>query len=321
MKQRKSRVLHFLFTLMIFFTLMGCTGGTKDKEADVVARIDNENITIKEFNDSFSAESSRYASLRPMDKKSELKLKSVHLMQMIEEKLIIMQARKKGIIVGNEEIDAAIAGVRENYGDAESFKKVFIKEHLDIQKWREKITKKLMIEKVVSQSVLINAKIPEETIEEYYKANTSDFHVEEQVKVRQIFTKDANKAHDARERVRGGEDFEKVAREVSESPDAAEGGSLGFFGREVMPPEFDEVVFTLEPGTLSDVVRSTYGHHVFLVEERKEERDMSYEEVKGKIEEVLKRSMEEDLYEKWINDLKNNSKIEINQELMQRSAN
>ena len=72
------------------------------------------------------------------------------------------------------------------------------------------------------------------------------------------------------ERLRGGEEFAVVAQETSEDPGSkANGGDLGFFRRGQMVKAFDEAAFSLEPGTLSEPVRSEYGFHVIRVEERK----------------------------------------------------
>ena len=81
---------------------------------------------------------------------------------------------------------------------------------------------------------------------------------------------------------RGGEEFAVVAQETSEDPGSkANGGDLGFFRRGQMVAAFDEAAFSLEPGTLSEPVRSEYGFHVIRVEERKAAELRSFEEVRG----------------------------------------
>jgi peptidyl-prolyl cis-trans isomerase D len=84
------------------------------------------------------------------------------------------------------------------------------------------------------------------------------------------------------ERLRAGEEFAVVAEETSEDPGSkANGGDLGFFRRGQMVGAFDEVAFSLEPGTLSEPVRSEYGFHLIRVEERKPAQQRSFEEVRG----------------------------------------
>ncbi len=306
--------------LLILFLALGCTQKDKEKEEKTLAKIGSVVITLKQFNDAFSNSGRRYASRRPLDRTSALKLKAAYLNQMIEERLILMEAKRLSITVGKEEIDAAVAGVRKNYGDSESFKKVFVDGHINMQKWRETIGRKLLVEKVIFSLLSAKVTVSPEELEAYYSNNIDDFHSEEVVKARQIFLQDETKARNARERVRSGENFATVAMEVSESPDARDGGNLGFFGRGVMPAEFDDAVFTMEIGILSEVVRSTYGYHIFLVEERKEARDVSFEESKEKIAEVIRKKKEELLYVKWMDKLREKGKVEINYALLQRSV-
>jgi len=95
----------------------------------------------------------------------------------------------------------------------------------------------------------------------------------------------------ALERIRAGEDFAAVAGEVSEDPGSkSRGGDLGFFGRGQMVPAFEEVAFALEPGELSDIVRTDYGFHLIRTEERQEAVHRPLAEVREEVaEELLRR--------------------------------
>ena len=77
-------------------------------------------------------------------------------------------------------------------------------------------------------------------------------------------------AEDIRDRARAGEDFATLAEEYSQDPGSAiQGGDLGFFGRGMMVPPFEEAAFALPLGEVSDVVQSGFGFHVILLEERR----------------------------------------------------
>ncbi len=88
----------------------------------------------------------------------------------------------------------------------------------------------------------------------------------------------------ARDRIAQGADFAAVAGEVSEDPGSKDkGGDLGFFQRGQMVPAFEEVAFTITPGTLSDPVRTDFGWHVIQVEERQPAQNRSFEEVREEL--------------------------------------
>jgi peptidyl-prolyl cis-trans isomerase D len=90
-------------------------------------------------------------------------------------------------------------------------------------------------------------------------------------------------------RVRGGADFADLARKHSGDELSAErGGDLDFFGRGRMVPEFEQAAFALEPGQISDLVRTQYGYHIIKVADRREETVRSFDEVRPQLEEELK---------------------------------
>ncbi len=78
---------------------------------------------------------------------------------------------------------------------------------------------------------------------------------------------------DARARIDAGEAFTAVAIDVSDDSSAAQGGDLGWFGRGAMVPEFEEAAFALQPGEISEPIKSDFGYHLILVEEVNEEED------------------------------------------------
>ncbi len=83
-----------------------------------------------------------------------------------------------------------------------------------------------------------------------------------------------------RTRILAGESFEDIAAEVSDdATNADQGGDLGWFGRGTMVPEFDEVAFSLEPGTLSEPVKTQFGYHLIQVEENDAEREVDEAEL------------------------------------------
>lgn len=81
------------------------------------------------------------------------------------------------------------------------------------------------------------------------------------------------KAAAALEKVRAGEDFAALATEISEGPTAAKGGDLGEFGTGQMDPAFEKAAFALEPGEISDIVKSQFGLHIIKLEEKRKDDD------------------------------------------------
>ena len=143
----------------------------------------------------------------------------------------------------------------------------------------------------------------QEDLRALYEEQDAVYNVKEQVRARHVLRtvgKDADEAEV--ERVRGeveaallriqeGEEFAEVATEVSQDPgSAAQGGDLGFFGRGQMVPAFEEAAFALQPGEMTDLVRTDYGFHIIRLEERKEAVERPFEEVQEELaRELLRR--------------------------------
>ena len=108
-------------------------------------------------------------------------------------------------------------------------------------------------------------------------------------------------------RLKNGEDFAKVAQEVTEDPSGkANGGDLGYFTKEQMVPEFSDVAFKLDKGQISDPVKTQFGWHVIKVEDKRTKPVPTFDEVKQQIEQFVTRKAQADL----VNLLRASAKIE-----------
>jgi peptidyl-prolyl cis-trans isomerase D len=147
-------------------------------------------------------------------------------------------------------------------------------------------------------------------IESYYNNNAAEFTTPPQVCARHVLVKvkqspDATEGHDdaraksladaALARLKQGEPFEKVARDSSEDSSAPTGGSLGCFGRGQMVPEFETAAFSLEPGAMSELVRSSFGYHIVKVDTKLDGSTVPLEQVRQRIEQELQDSKARDL--------------------------
>ena len=106
-------------------------------------------------------------------------------------------------------------------------------------------------------------------------------------------------------RLKNGEDFTKVAAEVTEDPSGkANGGDLGYFTKEQMVPEFATVAFKLDKGQISDPVKTQFGWHVIKVEDKRTKPVPKFDEVKSQIEQFVVRKAQADMVTKLRADAK-----------------
>ncbi len=137
-----------------------------------------------------------------------------------------------------------------------------------------------------------SAAVSEQDLQRYYNENKDRYRVQERVKVSHILLKTVGKtppesepvlkkAQEVLARLRRGEEFALLAKVYSE--DAAttpKGGDLGWIVRGQTVPEFEKAAFSLEPGALSEVIKTQYGFHILKVHERQRAHLQTLEEVR-----------------------------------------
>ena len=152
-------------------------------------------------------------------------------------------------------------------------------------------------------------------VEKFYEGHMTRYHQDKKITARHILAKvepdapeaDKKKAREkieaAKKRVDGGEDFAKVATELSEDGSASQGGSLGTFGKGAMVKPFEDAAFAMQKGQVSGIVESRFGYHVIKVEDVVEpvtkelalvENDISKELMREAAQKDLARKMAED---------------------------
>lgn len=139
-------------------------------------------------------------------------------------------------------------------------------------------------------------KVSEDEIKNYYENNLNEFERQEEVKARHILIKTEEKGEEKAkeiamqvyEKLKKGEDFAKIASQFSEDPGSKDkGGDLGYFGRGRMVPEFEEVAFSSEIGSISEPFKTNFGFHILQVTDKREGGTKPFEEVRLEINSKL----------------------------------
>jgi parvulin-like peptidyl-prolyl isomerase len=181
------------------------------------------------------------------------------LEQMIDQELIRQAAEEMGISISDEELDASIADIIAQSGGEEEFNQSLQATGTTYEDFRQ-----MLLDQLLSEAV-------------YASVTASINSVAEQAHARHILLPTRERAEEVLARLQSGEDFAYLAREYSEDVSSREtGGDMGFFPRGVMPPEVEDVAFSLEVGEISQIVESQFGFHVLQVLER-EEREIAVE--------------------------------------------
>ncbi|HAP11984.1 MAG TPA: peptidylprolyl isomerase, partial [Afipia sp.] len=150
------------------------------------------------------------------------------------------------------------------------------------------------------------AAVTDEAMKKVYEDATKQVSGEKEVRARHILVPTEEEAKAIKAELDKGADFAKLAKEKSKDPGAADGGDLGFFTKEQMVPEFSAVAFALEPGKISDPVKSQFGWHIIKVEEARDRKPPDFEQVKGQIQNFVIRKAQAD----YVTKLRTEAKVE-----------
>src|SRR4051812_30986077 len=151
--------------------------------------------------------------------------------------------------------------------------------------------------RLLMDSLLANegkAATTDDAMKKVYDEASKQIVGEQEVHARHILVETEDEAKAVADELKKGADFAELAKKKSKDPGASDGGDLGFFTKEQMVPEFSTVAFTLEPGKISDPVKSQFGWHVIKVEEKRNRKAPDFEQVKGQIETYVTRKAQSD---------------------------
>ncbi len=230
----------------------------------------------------------------------------------IERVLLRQEAAKDTAPVPDEEIDAALEQIKKRHGGSEQFSL-----SRDESEIRGDVETRVRLDRLIG-SVTSKVKPPKnKDVADFYRKHKSDFALPEQVRAAHIVKNVDDKTDEAtareemrkvEEEIERGDLFEEVADRHSDCP--GNGGDLGYFARGQMVDEFDEVVFNMEPGSVSEVFRTSFGFHIAKLHEKTPAHVRNLQEAGDEIKEELLRRKSTKAIEDFVDRLKTEAEIE-----------
>ncbi len=276
-------------------------------DVKIVATVNGDPITLAEFQERFAR-----AGYKP-EPGAEFEVKKDFLNRLIERMMMVREAQRRRIKVGQPEINKRIESLRAENG--EDVKDTLAGLGIDFEKWKADVWEDMIIERLIARDVNKRVIVSSAEARHYYQTNPQEFEMPEQARVRQIVVATEEEAQKVMAILRTGTDFAAVARQKSTAPEADKGGDLGYFARGQMPTEFN-VVFGLPRGGISGIVKSPYGYHIFKLEDMRKAGSIGFDEAYREIEEKLRREKEDALYKAWLKELRSRTKFEVNYEAL-----
>ena len=262
------------------------SSSSSDDIGDVLATVDGIKIGSKEFEEDASRRTPESGDALSMDEKKDV------MDRLVEEKLLYKAALAKG---------------------------------LDKDPKVQKVMVNTLLRDVVYANVR-NADFTDQELESYYEAHKDDFVVPEKVQVKRILIKvkddlpdDKAKAQADQIRaqlVKNPDSFKDLAAKFSEDPYRRRGGDVGFVAK-TGKPGLDQAVidkaFTMNVGEISPVFKGEDGYNIIEVANKRERVERTFQQMKGSVLRKVKNDKLKELYEQYVDSLKNGAKIDIDQ--------
>jgi parvulin-like peptidyl-prolyl isomerase len=249
------------------------------------------------------------------------------LVNSVDELLLVQRGRELGLRLSDDQFHQVVARIREeqNLQDDAKFQAALKQENMTMDDLRQQLERQMLIEQVQRQEVGSKLTITEEEARQYYARHPDEFTEPESITLREIFVEVPGdkqgvnvaqdeaahqKAEDARSRLLKGEDFAKVATEVSDSPSKTTGGVIGPFVRNDLSPQLQQLVDKMKPGDLTPVVRTPRGYQIFKLEALKPKQLQSFDQVRDLISDKVAAERTRVEMRKFLNRLRDQAIIE-----------
>lgn len=269
-------------------------------------------------------------------KKKLKELKNDILNRMIEEKLIVQEAKEKNIEISKGEIENALKETKNKFTSESEFEKALKNQGMTLDRLKERVKENLMAQRLMGAEVKSKVLVDDKEIEEFYKNHKDEFKEPDKIRVSHILVKvkekdDEEKAlkkiNEILSKLRVAEGaagkFAELAMEFSEDESTKEkGGNLGIVKKGDMVKEFEDAAFSLKEEEFSNIVKTSLGFHIIKLDAKipgrfyslTDEIEINKEKtvIRDLIKYELATSKTKSRLDEFLNGLKSKAVIEIN---------
>ena len=244
--------------------------------------------------------------------------------RLIDEELILQQAADLKLSISSEQVDSSIEEIKkQNNIDDDQLREALKGQGMSMAHYRADIKRQLLRFRVLNIAVGSRVNISDDEIKAYYERHMKGSS-NTQVRASHVFiaipdgadraaaAEKQAQAQKVLERAKAGEDFAKLARELSDdAATRAEGGDLGFFGKDMLPKPIEELVFSMQPGEIRGPVRADRGFHVIKLVDRKIKDAKPLDDVKDDIRMQLRQKDMERQTKNYLQELRKKTLVDI----------
>jgi parvulin-like peptidyl-prolyl isomerase len=321
-RRTRSIVIRLLAFCLLLLPIAAVTGCAEDLPDGAVAMVGQKLVSQDQFDD---LKASYEAAGRAPDKDQGEEYRVFE--ERLAEYLVMMEVLRQeasayDATVTEQDVQAEVEEIRQYFqGDEDKFNQALEKQNITLEQLTDSLRDGLLLERMKA-AVTEDASVSEAEVEAYYEAHQADFVESETRETRHILIAPVQlnedgtmsttpteadweaakaEAEKVRSEIQNGADFDTEAGKYSDDAATREsGGELGPVTRGQMVPAFEEVVFSLSKGELSQPIRTQYGYHLIQVTDVTPEQQLSYDEVKENIKSTLLELKQTQTWQEWL---------------------
>lgn len=205
--------------------------------------------------------------------------------EMVDELLLRQAAAAQKVTAPEEEIERRLARVRAQFGSPELFLSQLEQAGTSVSRLKEDIGEEIVRERLIVKAS--GLKVADDELKKAFAENKDKLGAPPAVHLRHILVKEEKLAQELVKKIEKGAEFAPLAREHSLAASGkAAGGDYGFVSRGMLPPEIDEIAFSLKPGEMR-VVPGPRGQHILQAVATRPAKPAVFDEIKDELRELL----------------------------------
>ncbi|GIP57281.1 peptidylprolyl isomerase [Paenibacillus sp. FSL W8-0186] len=225
---------------------------------------------------------------------------------MVMKTLITQEAKKKNIVVTEEDINAEIDNYIKSFGSLEMLEQMLQQYGMTMDDLKQDSEMNVMITKLLEDKT----NVTEDEVKQTFETYKESFSTPEQVRASIILVETEDEANEVIQQLKNGKDFAEIAKDKSlDTFTKDSGGDTGFFERGQVEPAVEEAAFKLQQDEISGAVKTDEGYKVIKLTDRKEAKEGTFEENKEEIRKGLVAQQVQELFGDWYNELESQAKI------------
>jgi parvulin-like peptidyl-prolyl isomerase len=290
---KKGMIFVFLLVLNsgVFF-------GSQEVVEEIIAIVNDDVITRSEYEGNLRAIFQMLQSqLEGEELTKQYNLMKENLLEsMIRNMLLLQEAREKGFDI-TEQANLYIENLKKenNIETDAQLRQELRKQGMDFEAWRQELEENFLKQALIFNEVDRYIVTDDSEIVSYYKLHPEEFTEPEEYRLRVIYLSSENKNEEELQskkeeisrRISEGEEMEDLATQYSEGPEKESQGDLGSFKKGELEKNLEEAVEKLNPGEIHPWLEARNGWYLLKLEEKKESRIRTFEEVKQEIEKKI----------------------------------